>query len=178
MENARSQALSEGRIKLEEELARMEERHGRELRVHAKNTVAATVHRLVELLLNPQAMNGKPSTALILEALAPAEKAVQQAPAPEPLSAEPAAAESALIEVPFIESELCTSCNDCINLNSVMFQYNDNKEAYIAQVEAGTYLQLVKAAEKCPSSCIHPGLPRRDDKTADEKLIARANKYN
>jgi len=178
VENARSQALSEGEMKLKEELGRIEERHRCELKVHAEKTVAVTVNRLVDLLLNPEKMNGKPSVALMLETLLPAEEAVQQTPPPEPLAAKPTAAESAPIEVPFIESELCSSCNDCINLNSVMFQYNDNKEAYIAQAEAGTYLQLVKAAEKCPSRCIHPGLPRKNDKTADEKLIARANTYN
>lgn len=175
VEKARSQAQSEAEEKLREELAKTEERHASELVAHAEQTAAATVNRLVELLLNPEKMSGKPPAAMIQKILSPEEETVQQPPPPE---SPELPAESALIEVPFIESELCTSCNDCINLNSVMFQYDDNKQAYIAEAQAGTYLQLVKAAEKCPSRCIHPGLPRENDKTANEKLIARANKFN
>ena len=82
--------------------------------------------------------------------------------------------EEELREEPYIESELCTSCNDCRNLNSAMFQYNSNKQAYIADPQAGTYKQLVIAAENCPAGCIHPGTPRPDDDTATENIIARA----
>jgi ferredoxin len=181
VENARSQALSEGEKKLQAELAQMEERHERELVAQAQKTTTATINRLVEILLNSEKMDGQPTPAMIQEMLAPEEKPVEPSPPPEQLeSSEPAVspAATALIEIPYIESALCSSCNDCINLNSMMFQYNDNKEAYIAEAQAGTYLQLVKAAEKCPSRCIHPGLPREDDKTADDKLIARANEYN
>ncbi len=82
--------------------------------------------------------------------------------------------EEELSEDPYIESDLCTSCNDCINLNSSMFQYNSDKQAHIADPLAGTYKQLVTAAENCPARCIHPGKPRPGDETATEDIIARA----
>jgi hypothetical protein len=37
-----------------------------------------------------------------------------------------------------------------------MFAYDDNKQAYITDLKAGTYRQLVEAAESCQVSVIHP----------------------
>ncbi|MCS7023310.1 MAG: ferredoxin [Bryobacteraceae bacterium] len=78
---------------------------------------------------------------------------------------------------PYIDSFLCTSCNDCIKINPRMFQYNADKQAYLADPAAGTYAELVKAAEGCPAKCIHPGLPRPGDQTATPDLIAKAAKF-
>jgi len=86
---------------------------------------------------------------------APPEAEAQPAPA-EP---EPPATAAAIPEGPYIDSALCTSCNECINLNPRMFQYNENKQAYIADPKAGPYKTLVKAAAACPAQCIHPGPP-------------------
>jgi len=41
-----------------------------------------------------------------------------------------------------------------------------------------TFANLVKAAEKCTASCIHPGTPWNMSEPGVEKLIARASKYN
>jgi len=105
------------------------------------------------------------------------EKPLEEEKPPEPLTVleeEAAETEEELSEEPYIESELCTSCNECISLNSSMFQYNSNKQAYVADPGAGTYRQLVKAAVNCPARCIYPGTPRPDDETATEELEARA----
>ena len=59
-----------------------------------------------------------------------------------------------------------------------MFQYNANKQAVVADAKAGTFAELVKAAEKCPARCIHPGAPRDDDDTATEDLIEKAAQFN
>jgi ferredoxin len=77
-------------------------------------------------------------------------------------------------EEPYIDTFLCTSCNDCINLNPLLFKYNEDKQAVIGDVSAGTFLELVKAAEVCPAKCIHPGSPAPDDKTATAEVMARA----
>lgn len=45
------------------------------------------------------------------------------------------------------ETPRCASCNECIQINTAMFAYDANKQAYIANVNAGTYRQLVEAAE-------------------------------
>lgn len=79
---------------------------------------------------------------------------------------------------PYIDTPLCTSCNDCININSMMFAYDDNMQAIIKDVSKGSFKQLVMAAEKCPAEIIHPGKPK-DPKEKDlDKLIKRAEKFN
>jgi ferredoxin len=78
---------------------------------------------------------------------------------------------------PYIDSELCTSCNDCLKINPLLFVYNANNQAEIGDPLKGTFVELVKAAEKCPARCIHPGSPRADDKTATSAIISRALKF-
>ena len=78
---------------------------------------------------------------------------------------------------PYINSILCTTCNECTNINPRMFRYNANKQATLADLAAGTFKQLVLAAEKCPARCIHPGSPRPDDPTVTPDLVARARNF-
>lgn len=94
----------------------------------------------------------------------------------EVASPEPAAA--IVSDDPYIESARCTSCNECTNVNSKMFAYDDNKQAYIADPDAGTFRQLVEAAEGCQVSIIHPGKPRNPKEPGLEDLIIRANEFN
>ncbi len=79
---------------------------------------------------------------------------------------------------PYIDTPLCTSCNECRIINKEMFAYDDNQQAYIADAKAGTYRQLVEAAEKCPVRIIHPGKPLNEDESGLEDLIKRAEKFN
>ena len=58
--------------------------------------------------------------------------------------------------------------------NSAMFAYNEAKQAYIKDITAGTYRQLVEAAEVCPVAIIHPGKPRDPNEPGLEELVARA----
>jgi pyruvate-ferredoxin/flavodoxin oxidoreductase len=78
----------------------------------------------------------------------------------------------------YIETARCTSCNDCTNLNSRMFAYDENKQAYIKDIHAGTFAQLVQAAEKCPAGIIHPGDPVNPKEKDLEKWIKRAEPFN
>ena len=77
----------------------------------------------------------------------------------------------------YIETARCSSCNECTTINSKMFAYNANKQAYIADVTAGTYAQLVEAAESCQVSIIHPGKPRNPKEPGLEELIKRAEPF-
>jgi pyruvate-ferredoxin/flavodoxin oxidoreductase len=79
---------------------------------------------------------------------------------------------------PWIDSSECTSCDECININPKMFKYDDKKKAFIADPFAGTYKDLVKAAEKCTAQVIHPGLPKDRSEKDIDKWIARGQKYN
>jgi hypothetical protein len=58
-----------------------------------------------------------------------------------------------------------------------MFVYDGNKQAYIADLAAGTYRELVEAAENCQVSIIHPGKPRDPQEPGLEELLARAEAF-
>jgi hypothetical protein len=58
-----------------------------------------------------------------------------------------------------------------------MFMYNDNKQAYIADLKAGTYRQMVEAAEVCKLAIIHPGKPWNPDEKNLEELMKRAEPF-
>lgn len=139
-------------------------------------TMQDTVNRLVAGLLG---LEKAPAPA----AATPVQKPQDTQPSPTgPVVEEESAAErvqeAAPIEDPYIDSSQCTTCDDCININPKLFQYDENKQAYIADVTAGTFAQLVKAAAKCPAACIHPGTPRPGDATATDKLVAKAAEFN
>lgn len=89
---------------------------------------------------------------------------------PEPVAEAPS-------DDPYIETPRCTTCNECTNLNDKMFGYNENKQATIVNPDAGTYAQLVEAAENCQVSIIHPGKPRNPDEPDLEALIERAKPF-
>jgi ferredoxin len=78
---------------------------------------------------------------------------------------------------PYIETSRCTTCNECTNQNNRMFAYDENKQAYIKDVTAGTYRDLVEAAEKCQVGIIHPGKPRNPDEPDLEDLMRRAEAF-
>ncbi|MBK9034427.1 MAG: hypothetical protein IPL61_24695 [Myxococcales bacterium] len=78
---------------------------------------------------------------------------------------------------PYIETARCTTCNECTRLNDRMFAYDGNKQAYIANPDAGTFAQLVQAAESCQISIIHPGKPRDLQEPGLAELIERAQLF-
>jgi ferredoxin len=99
-------------------------------------------------------------------------------------SASPAVAADAAIAEPapakdeaWIETSRCPSCNECQNINPRMFAYNDNKQAYIKDLTAGSYRQLVEAAEACQVAIIHPGKPRDPNEPGLAELIERAKPF-
>ena len=87
-----------------------------------------------------------------------------------------AAAEQSSDEA-YIETPRCASCNECIQINDKMFQYDGNKQAFIANINAGTYAQLVEAAENCQVAIIHPGKPRDPNEPGLEELLVRAEPF-
>ena len=58
-----------------------------------------------------------------------------------------------------------------------MFRYNENKQAYIADLSAGTFRQLVEAAEACQVAIIHPGKPRNPGEPGLAELVERARPF-
>ena len=89
---------------------------------------------------------------------------------------EPAEPEKSLAD-PYIETARCTSCNECTQINGKMFAYDANKQAFIADPDAGTYRQLVEAAEGCQVSIIHPGQPRNPNEPGLDEFKKRAEPF-
>jgi hypothetical protein len=78
---------------------------------------------------------------------------------------------------PYIETPRCTTCNECTTLNGRMFAYNENRQAYVADASAGTYRELVEAAEGCQVAIIHPGKPRDPNEPGLDDLLVRAQAF-
>ncbi len=116
-----------------------------------------------------------------------AQAAPAQAAASSVASATPAAPEAASTPVEqepersadeaYIETPRCSTCDECTQVNKKMFAYDKNKQAYIADINAGTYAQLVEAAENCQVAVIHPGKPRNPNEPGLEELLKRAEPF-
>ena len=102
----------------------------------------------------------------------------EQYPEPHPVSIVADAEDEGISLDPYIDSVMCTSCNECINLNNKLFAYNADKQAFIKDPKAGTFQQLVLAAEKCPVSIIHPGSPLEPKEKDLPKWMKRAERFN
>jgi pyruvate-ferredoxin/flavodoxin oxidoreductase len=79
---------------------------------------------------------------------------------------------------PWLDTQRCTACDECIKINPKIFQYNQQKKAFIKDPQGGPYQDLVKAAERCTAQVIHPGLPKNPSEKGIDKWIARGEKYN
>jgi pyruvate-ferredoxin/flavodoxin oxidoreductase len=79
---------------------------------------------------------------------------------------------------PWIDTENCTSCDECIQINPKIFVYNEQGKAVIKDPNGGPYKDLVRAAERCTAQVIHPGLPKDRSPKDIETWIKRGEKYN
>lgn len=138
--------------------------------VHAARLCAQSWKRLQELdrLKRPAAPAAKEEEAK--------PEIKQDKKAKEEPKAEPAQ-EKREVGDPYIETERCSSCNECTNLNSRMFAYNENKQAYIKDPDAGSFKELVEAAESCQVAVIHPGKPRNAKEPGLDELVKRAEPF-
>ncbi|MCB1870155.1 MAG: ferredoxin [Gammaproteobacteria bacterium] len=157
--------------------------HTAELNRVRTEAAGEAMQRLTDMLLGLDA-GTLPYPAPVASVKKPA--AVEQAgaetgkaPAAEQKQAEPAEAEESLsFDEPWIDTPLCTSCNDCLKVNALLFTYNEEKQALLGDPKKGTYAQLVQAAELCPAKCIHPGMPLNPDEPGLDALIQRAAPFN
>jgi ferredoxin len=172
-----ARAAAAARQQVQSAAAERERTHAEALSRARSDATRASMERLAAALVRPEGIGSILSGAVP----APAEPAVaaELAPAAEtPTAQEPAAAAAPAVTEPYIDSALCTTCNECTKINGRLFEYNAEKQATIADASAGTFKQLVKAAELCPARCIHPGQPRSGDATATPQMIERAAKFN
>jgi ferredoxin len=166
-------ARRDAEAKAEEERRQLVQAHEEEVERIREGSGQEALERLVNVLMDIESAPG-----IAPPAAAPAAEAPAVADEPAAEVAEAVEEEELVLDEPYIDSVLCTTCNECTNLNGQLFKYDENKQAYIADASAGTFEQLVKAAEKCPARCIHPGAPREGDTTVTDALRKRAAKFN
>ncbi len=153
------------------------------LRASANDTVAQLLERAEQwegpAFTAPVGMELAGTPASNAPSLAAVAEAVD-----EPLEAVPAADvavdddEEDMGNDPYIDTIRCTACDECTDINNNMFAYNEDGLAYIKDATAGTFKQLVMAAEVCAPEIIHPGDPLNPGEKGLDRLIERAEPFN
>jgi hypothetical protein len=175
------EAVAAARRELEERAAREREElaaeHAAELERVRGEAAAGAVRRIVAGLLAGDgdllSAIAVPSPTVAAPAAAAPTVATGGSAAPS-AAAPPAAAPAAEA---WIDSVLCTSCDDCTRKYPAIFAYNGDKQAYVKNPRGGSFRDLVRAAEACPARVIHPGEPwdpREKDLAA---WVERARKF-
>lgn len=176
---ARELAAERKRLSAEKEaeVAEIEKNYVSQLEQDVGDLTREIVQRIASQLMGAE---GAPlAVPMPASPPAPRERApaapAQEQPAP---AAAPEEDESVVIDDAYIDTPLCTSCNECTQLNPRIFAYNGNKQAEIKDASAGPFSDIVTAAELCPVHIIHPGKPLNPDEPGVDEWIKRAQRYN
>ncbi len=133
---------------------------------------------LEPIRIDPGAFAASPAAVATAEAPAVAPAATAAPAEAAPALAEEEEEDEGIVLEPYIDTALCTSCDECININKKLFAYDENKQAYIADPKAGTFRELVMGAEKCTARIIHPGTPLNPKEKNLDKWLKRAEPFN
>jgi ferredoxin len=174
--------LEDARAAAEAEREELLKAHAEELDSARSAAAGEAMGQLVDVLmgadLSSMIGDSAPATmpaAETTDAVADDEPVVDEAEAePEPDPEE----EELSFDEPWLDTAACTTCDDCISINKMMFAYNADKQAILKDPRAGTYAELVEAAETCPAKCIHPGKPLDPNEPGLDELMARAAPFN
>ena len=170
---------------LAEEVARIREQHELQLEQGVGELTREIVARIAAQLTDGADSGFAAASTPSLTQAAAAPPAAESAAVAEAVAAESSPGDtgetddedSPSLDEPYIDTPLCTACDDCTTMSAQIFAYNEDKQAYIKDAAAGTYQELVLAAEKCPVSIIHPGKPRNADEPNLDEWITRAKPY-
>jgi pyruvate-ferredoxin/flavodoxin oxidoreductase len=167
------EAIAKLESRIQGEQKAWEESQQQELEDHVQEAVAGAMQTLSRKLLGLEEMGlevGGEEFKLDLSAItqeeAPSEAATEAPPEAEAPS-----------DLPWIETKLCTACDECTRINKRIFVYNKDKQAVIKNPRGGPFRDIVKAAEKCSAAIIHPGKPQDPNEKNLAKWIKRAEKY-
>jgi len=183
IERVRDEA-SERAARVREELAAS---HAEELARERATADQRAVDGLVSILFELDASleaGGLVSTSAT-PSTAPAGTGARIAAPTAPVPAAPAGASAASVADPaapvaeeaWIDTALCTSCDECIRKAPGIFAYNENKQAFVKNPRGGSFRDLVAAAESCTAKIIHPGLPWNSAEPDLEGLRERARAF-
>ncbi|MCU0767868.1 MAG: ferredoxin [Burkholderiaceae bacterium] len=127
-----------------------------------------------EALRQQSALSAAPPAASVVAQ----ENTTADPAAAAPVAEEPAPAPAApRSDEAWIETSRCSSCNECQNINDRLFGYNENKQAFIKDIRAGTYREMIEAAEACQVAIIHPGKPLNPNEPGLAELLERARPF-
>ena len=181
VEEAIDRIIEEQQAAIEAERAQLQKEHEEELENVRSEAAGEAMGQLVDVLMGADLSGMITDGSQLATMPAPAADEPGDEPAAEP-EPEPAAEEDAEEELsfdePWLDTAQCTTCDDCMGVNKMMFAYNGDKQAFIKDPKAGPYADLVAAAEICPAKCIHPGKPLDPNEPGLEELIARAAPFN
>jgi ferredoxin len=176
---ARQLAAERERLSAEKEaeIAEIEKNYVSQLEQDVGDLTREIVQRIASQLMGAEGA----AVAIPMPSAPPAPR--ERAPAgPAEGTPLPAAApeedEAVVIDDAYIDTPLCTSCNECTQLNPRIFAYNSNKQAEVKDASAGPFSDIVTAAELCPVHIIHPGKPKNPGESGLDEWIKRAQKYN
>jgi ferredoxin len=174
VEEAVDRARREERLHAERERQALAARHADELTAVRRDAEAVAVERLVSTVFAvapaielPAAGGPSPRLAAITSAPAASLPTVTEA-AGGPSAAAATAAATPIAPVAtaddepadaWIDTALCTSCDECIRKSPNVFAYNADKQAYVKDPRGSSYRELVLAAEACTAKIIHVGTP-------------------
>ena len=181
VEEAIDRVCREQQAVVETEREQLLKAHEEQLESARSEAAGEVMGQLVDVLMGADlsAMVGGGGQLASMPAAAPAEPSAEAEPEAEAAAeTEEEAEEELSFDEPWLDTDLCTTCDDCMDINKMMFVYNDNKQAIITDPKAGTFADLVAAAEICPAKCIHPGKPLDPNEAGLEELIARAEPFN
>jgi hypothetical protein len=184
VEEAIERIVEEQRAALESEREELQKEHAEELESARSEAAGEAMGQLVDFLMGADlsGMVAGDGQLARMPAPAPAEIETPAEEVTEEAEAEPVEAgepeEELSFDDPWLDTPSCTTCDDCMGINKMMFAYNEDKQAYLKDPKAGPYADLVAAAEICPAKCIHPGKPLDPNEPGLEELIARAEPFN
>jgi len=182
VEEAIERIIEEQRTAIEAEREQLVKEHEEQLESAREEAAGDAMGQLVDVLMGADlsgvvADGGQLAT---MPAAAPAqpEASAEAATTEADPVVEEEAEEELSFDEPWLDTAMCTTCDDCMGVNKMMFVYNDDKQAIIKDANAGPFADLVAAAEICPAKCIHPGKPLNPNEPGLDDLIARAAPFN
>ena len=182
VEEAIDRIIAEQQAAIEAERAQLQKEHAEELESVRSEAAGEAMGQLVDVLmgadLSSVVAGGSQLATMPASEPTVTEEPTEEAVAKEEPEAEEEAEDELSFDEPWLDTAMCTTCDDCMGVNKMMFAYNGDKQAFIKDVNAGTYADLVAAAEICPAKCIHPGKPLNPNEPGLDELIARAAPFN
>jgi len=185
VEEAVERIIEQQRAELEAEREQLRKEHAEELEAVRSEAAGEAMGQLVDVLMGADLSGMLAGGGQQLATMPAARPAESGAPAEEEAAHAEAAPEAVeepeeelSFDEPWLDTPACTTCDDCMGINKMMFAYNDDKQAYLKDSKAGTFEDLVRAAEICPAKCIHPGKPLNPNEPNLEELMARAAPFN